>query len=174
MKRVYYVSLSSKPEDIETGINDAIAKIEHDYTLDWLTDLFIAPDASKFQLVFEQSGTVGTDEPSIGVKVVAGSQNMHTTEELLNEAFLELSAGEDKGFLNIFHPSEFVYIILYENKAGEFPRVKITPNPAEPKIGGVRMSNFFQFLDDDEEWDLQPYECIMLDKNNMLILFAEA
>lgn len=173
MKRVYYVALSSFAEDTETSINEIIAKLEHDYKLEWLTELFISPDASKYMLAFEQSEGAGSATPSIGVKVVQGSQSMLETEKILNETLLELDSDGDKDFISISHPSEFLYIILYENKAGSFPRVKITPNPSDPKSGSVKMSNFFQFLDDDEEWDLQPYECIMLDRNNMLILFAE-
>lgn len=173
MKQVFYIPMSIKESDMEIEINRAIAKLEHDMKLEWLTDLIKAPDASKYMLVFEKSDGAGSVSPSIGVKVIQGSQNKITTEKLLNDTFMELEASEDKNFISICHPSEFAYIILYENKAGTFPRVKIIPNPPDPRAGSRKISMFLEMLDDDPNWELQPYDSFMLDKDNMIILFAE-
>ena len=90
---------------------------------------------------------------------------------MLNDTFKELELDEDKDFISLCHPSEFVYIILYENKAGTFPRVKIIPNPADPRAGSRKISMFLQMLEDDPDWDLEPYDSFMLDKDNMILLF---
>ena len=93
---------------------------------------------------------------------------------MINNTFKEMELDEDKNFLSISHPSEFVYIILYENKAGDFPRVKIIPNPADPLVGSQNATFFFQALDEDEEWNgLQPFDSFMMDKESMIVLFDE-
>lgn len=173
MKQVFYIPMPIKESDIEKEINNAISKLEYDFKLEWLVDLIKAPDASKFMLVFEKEDGAGSATPSIGVRVIQGSQNKITTEKMLNDTLLELESDEDKSFISLCHPSEFVYIILFEYKAGDFPRVKIIPNPADPKAGSRKASAFLQALDDDENWDLQPYDSFMLDKDNMIILFSE-
>ena len=66
-----------------------------------------------------------------------------------------------------------IYIILFEYKAGAFPRSKIIPNPADPKAGSRKASMFLQRLDDDPEWELQPYDSMILDKDNMIIFYSE-
>lgn len=173
MKQVFFIPMPVKQEDIEKEINKAITKLEHDFKLEWYTELIKAPDASKYMLVFEQEEGAGSASPTIGVKVVQGSQNKITTERMLNEIFLEMETDEDKNFISLCHPSEFIYIILFEYKAGVFPRVKIIPNPADPKAGSRKASMFLQRLDDDPDWELQPYDSFMLDKDSMMILFAE-
>lgn len=173
MKQVFYIPMSANVVDIEKEINYAITKLEHDFKLEWLTELIKAPDASKYMLVFEKSEGAGSATPSIGVRVIQGSQDMLKTEEIINNALKELELDEDKDFISICNPAEFVYIILYENKGGEFPRVKIIPNPADPKAASRKMSMFLQQLDDDPDWELQPYDSFMLNKNhNMMILFS--
>lgn len=174
MKQVYFIPLSSRERHIEDDINNAIANLEKTYKLEWLPELFIAPDSDKFMLVYDKEAGAGSASPSLGVKVVQGSQNKLTTEKILNDTMLQLETDEDKNFISLYHPAEFVYIILYENKAGTFPRIKIVPNPPDPKSGNIKLSMFLQAMAEDEEWkDLQPYESFMLDKNNMVLLFAE-
>jgi hypothetical protein len=66
-----------------------------------------------------------------------------------------------------------MYIILYENKSGNLPRVKIINNPSDVKAASRRISMFLQQLDDDPEWKLEPFDSFMLNKNhNMMILFS--
>lgn len=174
MKQVFYVPMSANTVDNEKEINFAITKLEHDFKLEWLTDLIKATDANKYMLVYEKSEGSGSASPSIGVKVIQGSQDMVKTEKIINDAMLEMEMDEDKNFLSICNPAEFMYIILYENKAGEFPRVKIINNPSDTKAASRRISMFLQQLDDDPDWGLQPFDSFMLNKNhNMMILFSE-
>jgi hypothetical protein len=173
MKQVYYVPMSSRERHIEDSINEAIGTFERAYKVEWLTNLIKAPDDNKFMLVFEREDGAGSNSPAIGVKVIQGSQNKLTTEDMLNNAFKELELDEDKNFISLFHPAEFVYIILYENKAGKFPRVKIIPNPVDPNNGARQITTLLNILDEDENWGLQPYDSFMLDKTNMIMLFTE-
>lgn len=172
MKRVFYIPISASEKDTEKAINDAITKLEADFKIEWIVDLIKAPDASKYMLVFEQSDGAGSSSPAIGVRVIQGSQNKVKTEQMINDTLKELELDEDKNFISICHPAEFMYIILYENTAGEFPRVKIIPNPSDPRAGSRKISALLQILDDDPDWDLQPYDSFMLDKDNMIILFS--
>lgn len=174
MKQVFYIPISANVIDIEKEINNAIANLELKFKLEWLTELIKAPDASKYMLVFDKTDGAGSSSPSIGVRVIQGSQDRIKTEEIINNALKELELDEDKNFLSISNPAEFVYIILYENTAGEFPRVKIIPNPPDPKAGSKNVSMLLQMLDDDLDWGLTPYDSIMLNKNyDMMILFKE-
>jgi hypothetical protein len=173
MKQVFYVPMSANTTDNEKEINFAITKLEHDFKLEWLTDLIKATDANKYMLVYEKSEGSGSASPSIGVKVIQGSQDMVKTEKIINDALLEMELDEDKNFLSICNPAEFMYIILYENKSGNLPRVKIINNPSDVKAASRRISMFLQQLDDDPEWKLEPFDSFMLNKNhNMMILFS--
>lgn len=174
MKIVYYVPISPKAHITESNINDIISKIERAYQVEWIVELIKSVDATKYMLVGEKLDGPGTLSPSIGVKVIEVSQDKTKTEEMINNTFKEMELDEDKNFLSISHPSEFVYIILYENKAGDFPRVKIIPNPADPLAGSQNATFFFQALDEDEEWNgLQPFDSFMMDKESMIVLFDE-
>lgn len=177
MKRVYFIPMSANEKDTENKINEAIEMIETKDNIEWITELCKATDESKYMLVGEQSEIASTGEPvpvsrSIGVKVVQGSQDKTKTEKLINDTLLEMELDGDKTFLSICHPAEFMYIILYECKSGKFPRIKIITNPADPYIGSRSVSSFLQVLDEDLNWDLQPYDSFMLDKNNIIILFS--
>jgi len=173
MKQVYYVPMSSREKHIEDDINKAISTLERAYNLEWLTNLIKAPDDSKFMLIFEREDGTGSSTPSIGVKVIQGSQNKITTEDMINNTMKQLELDGDKSFISLLHPAEFVYIILFEYKSGKFPRIKIVPNPTDPKQGSKQLSMLLNILDEDEEWDLQPFDSFMLDKTSMIILFDE-
>jgi hypothetical protein len=171
---VYYVPISPKAHITESNINDIISKMERAYQVEWIVELIKPVDADKYMLVGEKLDGSGTLSPSIGVKVIELSQDKAKTEEMINNTFKEMELDGDKNFLSISHPSEFVYIILYENKAGDFPRVKIIPNPTDPLAGSQNATFFFQALDEDEEWNgLQPFDSFMLDKESMIVLFDE-
>jgi hypothetical protein len=165
--------MSSEASITEKNINDTIAKVESDSQVEWLLSLIKATDYSKYMLVAEKGDGSGSSSPAIGVKVIDASQDRRATEKLINETLKEMELDEDKNFVSICHPAEFLYIILYENKAGTFPRVKIIPNPSEPRTGNFFVTGLLQRLDDDEEWGLQPYDSFMLDRESMIILFEE-
>lgn len=173
MKQVFYIPISSNAEDTEFKINEAITKISKDFSIEWLINLCKSTDNNKYMLVGEKEDGTGVATPEIGVKVITSSQDMRKTEDIINNTLLEMELDEDKNFISICRPSEFIYIILYEYKAGSFPRVKIIPNPADPYIGSRRISMLLNILDDDPEWKLQPYDSFMIDKDNMIILFSE-
>ena len=96
------------------------------------------------------------------------------TEKIINDTLAEMETDEDepKSFISISRPSEFMYIILFEYKAGTNPRVKIINNPADPYIGSRRMNTLFETLDNDDTWGLEPYDSFMIDKENLMILFS--
>lgn len=172
MKQVYLIPMSLNEKDNEDKINEAILKIGKDSSVNWLTNLIKSLDADKYMLVAEKEDSEGTLTPQIGVKVIRGSQNMATTEKIINDTLLELELDE-KSFISISRPSEYMYIILFEYKAGKNPRVKIIKNPADAFIGSRNISTILQNLDEDEEWGLQPYDSFMIDKDNMIMLFSE-
>lgn len=170
MKQVYLIPMSRYEDENEKVINDAIYRIGKDSSVTWLTDLIKALDDSKYMLVADKEETTGSETPEIGVRVIRGSQNMLKTEEIINEELKEMDE-DSKSFISICHPSEFMYIILFEYKAGTNPRVKIVPNPADAYIGSRKLTDFFERLDEDDSWDLEPYDSFMLDDKNLIILF---
>lgn len=170
MKQVYLIPMSRYENENEKVINDAIYRIGKDSSVTWLADLIKALDDSKYMLVADKEETAGSETPEIGVRVIRGSQNMLKTEEIINEE-LKAMDEDSKSFISICHPSEFMYIILFEYKAGTNPRVKIVPNPADAYIGSRKLTDFFERLDKDDSWDLEPYDSFMLDDKNLIILF---
>ena len=174
MKQVFLIPMSLDEKITEDKINEAIYMIGKDISVTWLTELIKPLDGSKYILVAEKEESTGTETPTIGVKVIHGSQDMLKTEKIINDTLAEMETDEDepKSFISISHPSEFMYIILLEYKAGTNPRVKIVPNPADPMSGSRKISTFLKKLDNDEEWGLQPYNSFMLDSKNMIILFS--
>lgn len=170
MKQVYLIPMSRYEDENEKVINDAIYRIGKDSSVTWLADLIKALDDSKYMLVADKEETVGSETPEIGVRVIRGSQNMLKTEEIINEELKKMDE-DSKSFISICHPSEFMYIILFEYKAGTNPRVKIIPNPADAYIGSRKLTDFFERLDEDDSWDLEPYDSFMLDDKNLIILF---
>lgn len=170
MKQVYLIPMSRYEDENEKVINDAIYRIGKDSSVTWLADLIKALDDSKYMLVADKEETSGSETPEIGVRVIRGSQNMLKTEEIINEELKEMDE-DSKSFISICHPSEFMYIILFEYKAGTNPRVKIVPNPADAYIGSRKLTDFFERLDEDDSWDLEPYDSFMLDDKNLIILF---
>lgn len=170
MKQVYLIPMSRYEDENEKVINDAIYRIGKDSSVTWLADLIKALDDSKYMLVADKEETVGSETPEIGVRVIRGSQNMLKTEEIINEELKKMDE-DNKSFISICHPSEFMYIILFEYKAGTNPRVKIVPNPADAYIGSRKLTDFFERLDEDDSWDLEPYDSFMLDDKNLIILF---
>ena len=170
MKQVYLIPMSRYEDENEKVINDAIYRIGKDSSVTWLADLIKALDDSKYMLVADKEETTGSETPEIGVRVIRGSQNMLKTEEIINEELKEMDE-DSKSFISICHPSEFMYIILFEYKAGTNPRVKIVPNPADAYIGSRKLTDFFERLDEDDSWDLEPYDSFMLDDKNLIILF---
>lgn len=173
MKQVFLIPMSSIEKTTEDKINEAIYKIGKNSDVTWLTDLIKPLDDSKYMLVGEVEETTGTETPDIGVKVIRGSQDITKTEQIINDTLLEMDKDKDKTFIAISHPSEFMYIILYECKAGKNPRVKIVSDPADPYIGSRRLSTMLHKLDEDESWGLQPYDSFMIDEKNLIILFSE-
>ena len=173
MKQVFLIPMSSIEKTTEDKINEAIYKIGKNSDVTWLTNLIKPLDDSKYMLVGEVEETTGTETPDIGVKVIRGSQDIIKTEQIINDVLLEMDKDKDKTFIAISHPSEFMYIILYECKAGKNPRVKIISDPADPYIGSRRLSTMLQKLDEDESWGLQPYDSFMIDEKNLIILFSE-
>lgn len=170
MKQVYLIPMSRYEDENEKVINDAIYRIGKDSSVTWLADLIKALDDSKYMLVADKEETSGSETPEIGVRVIRGSQNMLKTEEIINEE-LKAMDEDSKSFISICHPSEFMYIILFEYKAGTNPRVKIVPNPADAYIGSRKLTDFFERLDKDDSWGLEPYDSFMLDDKNLIILF---
>ena len=170
MKQVYLIPMSRYEDENEKVINDAIYRIGKDSSVTWLADLIKALDDSKYMLVADKEETSGSETLEIGVRVIRGSQNMLKTEEIINEELKEMDE-DSKSFISICHPSEFMYIILFEYKAGTNPRVKIVPNPADAYIGSRKLTDFFERLDEDDSWDLEPYDSFMLDDKNLIILF---
>ena len=176
MKQVYYIPISSNEKDTEDKINEAIRMIESRDKVDWIVELCKSTDASKYMLVGEKSDSTSVvpASTSIGVKVIQGSQDKAKTEQIINKTLLNMELDGDKSFVSISHPYEFMYIILFEYKAGEFPRVKIIPNPADPYMGSRKVSTLLQNLEEDPEWiGMEPYDSFMLDEDNMVILFSE-
>lgn len=173
MKQVFLIPMSSIEKTTEDKINEAIYKIGKNSDVTWLTNLIKPLDDSKYMLVGEVEETTGTETPDIGVKVIRGSQDIIKTEQIINDVLLEMDKDKDKTFIAISHPSEFMYIILYECKAGKNPRVKIVSDPTDPYIGSRRLSTMLQKLDEDESWGLQPYDSFMIDEKNLIILFSE-
>ena len=170
MKQVYLIPMSRYEDENEKVINDAIYRIGKDSSVTWLADLIKALDDSKYMLVADKEETTGSETPEIGVRVIRGSQNMLKTEEIINEELKKMDE-DNKSFISICHPSEFMYIILFEYKAGTNPRVKIVPNPADAYIGSRKLTDFFERLDEDDSWGLEPYDSFMLDDKNLIILF---
>jgi hypothetical protein len=180
--RFFYVPMSAREKHIEDDINNAIKQLEEAYPtkIGWCVDSFAAPDGNKFMLSYHLLSDEDEREPgdsfdSCKVKVVKGSQDMKMTEKLLNEALSELDDGNNK-FYHLYHPSEFIYIILYSEDDGNYiPRVKIIPNPVSPNQGNISTTNIFATLlpeQLDENWSQENIfiECIKpLDKNNMIV-----
>lgn len=171
MKLVNYVPCSKEALRTEQKINENIAFFERSGVCTWLTNLIKPVDSEKYMLVLEKEEGAGSQFPSIGVRVIETSENISKTEDMINDTFKEMELDEDKNFVSIARLSEFIYIILYENEAGIFPRAKIIKNPVDPYSGSTQMSFMLQELDDDETWDLQPFDSFMIDKENMLMLF---
>lgn len=172
MKQVYLIPMSRNEKDNETKINEAIYKIGKDSSVTWLADLIKALDDGKYMLIAEKEDSAGSETPEIGVRVIRGSQSMIKTEEIINEELKQMELDE-KSFISICRPSEYMYIILFEYKAGTNPRIKIVPNPADPYSGSNLLTSIFDRLDNDKDWGLEPYDSFMLDDKNMIILFKE-
>lgn len=174
MKQVFLVPISLDEKTTEDRINEAIYMIGKNNSVTWLANLIKSLDDSKYMLAVEKEETTGTETPEIGVKVIRGSQDMIITEKIINDTLAEMETDEDepKSFISISRPSEFMYIILFEYKAGTNPRVKIINNPADPYIGSRRMNTLFETLDNDDTWGLEPYDSFMIDKENLMILFS--
>jgi hypothetical protein len=171
MKLVCYVPCSKDALLTEEKINNHIAHFELHGVCTWLTNLIKPVDSEKYMLVLEREDGAGTLSPAIGVRVIETSENTSKTEDMINDTFKEMELDEDKNFISIARLSEFIYIILYENKAGTFPRAKIFKNHVDPHAGSTDMSFTLQTLDDDDQWGLQPFDSFMIDKENMLMLF---
>ena len=172
-KNVYLVEMSLDEKTNEDKINEAIYKIGKDHDTTWLTDLIKPLGNDKYMLVADTEDTAGSETPDIGVKVIRGFYDKVQTENLINDTLKEMEADEDepKHFLAISHPTEYMYIILFEYSADTNPRVKIIPAPESPTEGARRISYLLQTLDKDATWGLDPYDSFMLDENNMIILF---
>lgn len=173
-KKVILVPLSlDKPDLIENDINKAIYDLNKQYAVTWYIALTKAVDANKYMIVTDiDEDSTGTVSPDIGVKVVIGSSDMSMTESIINQTLLEMSVDEchPKSFISISRASDFVYIILYENKENNgFPRVKIIGNPAEPGVGSGWMSAKLE--EQDNDWDLQLYDSVVLDDNYIMMLY---
>ena len=173
MKQVFLIPMSLDEKTTQDRINEAIYMIGKNNSVTWLANLIKSLDDSKYMLAVEKEETTGTETPEIGVKVIRGSQDMTITEKIINDTLAEMETDEDepKSFISISRPSEFMYIILFEYKAGTNPRVKIVPNPADAYIGSRKLTDFFERLDEDDSWDLEPYDSFMLDDKNLSILF---
>lgn len=176
MKQVFLIPMSLNEKTTEDKINEAIYMIGKDSSITWLTNLIKPLDDSKYMLIGEKEEGSGTATPVIGVKVIRGSQNMRQTEKIINDALAEMDEDTEspKSFISISHPSEFMYIILFSYGAGNVPRVKIMPNPADPMKGSRQLSAIFQNLDENDDWGLSPYDSFMLDENNIIVLFNES
>ena len=172
MKLVSYVPCSKKALLTEQKINEYISHFERNGVCTWLTNLIKVVDSEKYMLVLDREDGAGSQSPAIGVRVIETSEDTSKTEEIINDTFREMELDEDKNFVSISRLSEFIYIILYENKAGTFPRAKIFKNPIDPLAGSTSMSFTLQTLDDDDQWDLQPFDSFMIDKENMIMLFS--
>lgn len=172
MKQVFFIPISSDIDN-EVNINQAIYKIGKESSVTWFTNLIKAVDDNKYMLVVDKEKSSGIEEPEIGVKVIRGSQNMYTTQEMINDALKEMEFNEQT-FISISRPYEYMYILLFEYRACRHnPRVKIIPNPADPYNGSRKLTGYLQGLDKDDEWGLQPYDSCVLDPENIFMFFSE-
>lgn len=173
MKQVFYIAMSSNEKVTEDKINEAIRRIGKDYKVEWLTHLIKAIDPDKYMLIAERTmGAVGQESPDIGVKIVQGSQDKKKTEDMINETFRQLEIEGKTNFISICHPTEFMYIILYENKSGTYPRVAIVPNPINPISGSRKMTYILKDLEKEYE-GLEPVDMFKLDKDSMMFIYSE-
>ncbi len=172
MKYVKYVKISQDCLKTQHIINDEIQKIAYSSNVTFLTDLCKASDPYKYMLVYEKKLGLGTVNPTIGVKVVKGSENMQETEDRINSVFEYLRNRSDLNFISISHPSEFMYIILFEYVSGSFPVAKIIPVIGDAFNASISITDFLQELDEDESFGLEPYDSFNINKDNMLMLFG--
>ena len=109
MKQVFLIPMSLDEKTTEDKINEAIYMIGKDISVTWLTELIKPLDDSKYMLVAEKEETKGTETPTIGVKVIRGSQDMLKTEKIINDTLAEMKTDEDepKSFISICNFSAF-------------------------------------------------------------------
>lgn len=168
-KVVKFIPISQKARDTQMLINTSLFEIEKKSKVQFVPELCKATDPYKFMTVYTETPfTVGSSSPSIGVKVVEGSQDIEETEELLYMTFEQLRNSDNKNFVNISQAGDFLYIILFEYKEGTFPVPKIVPIPSDPFNASTYLTDELDSL--EEDLGVVPVDSIQLNNGNMLLL----
>lgn len=110
--------------------------------------------------------------PNLGVSILETSVDINLTEKIINKELYRLSCMDGTSFVNIFHPYEFMYIILFEcNKKGEFPKIKFAPlsNYSSSLYGQTLIDNKITEIID--EYNKIPFDCKCIDNNHIMYLF---
>ena len=167
-KVVRFIPISQKARDTQMLINTSLFEIEKKSKVQFVPELCKATDPYKFMTVYTETPfTVGSSSPSIGVKVVEGSQDIEETEEILCTVFEELRNSDNRNFVNISQAGDFLYIILFEYKEGTFPIPKIVPIPSDPFNASIYLTN--ELNDLEENLGVVPVDSMQLNNGNMLL-----
>lgn len=168
-KVVRFIPISQKARDTQMLINTSLFEIEKKSKVQFVPELCKATDPYKFMTVYTETPfTVGSSSPSIGVKVVEGSQDIEETEGILCAVFEELRNSDNRNFVNISQAGDFLYIILFEYKEGTFPIPKIVPIPSDPFNASIYLTN--ELNDLEENLGVVPVDSMQLNNGNMLLL----
>lgn len=169
MKRVSIIPISKVPKKTQCIINNAIFNLENNYSVKFIPDLCKGLDSNKYMLTYDYDPDgVGVANPSLGVEVVEGSENMEETERRINEAIENLVITKNKSFVNITRVSEFIYIILFEYKSGHFPTIRIRASIKDCSTSSDYLSRELEEWEDEE--DIIPFDCFTIDNDYIMYL----
>lgn len=162
MKRSIFIPMS-KDNTIKT--ERTINKILSEYQA--MPDLCTATDPYKYMVVYDDTISHDNMIPDLGVRIVKGSEDFNKTEKKLNKVMEELRLDDNKAFISICNPSDFIYIILYQYKAGYFPIISIVPI-----IGDLRSAQKYldKKFEEYDELELDLCDHIKLDDNHLMFL----
>lgn len=169
---VKMLPISSDPSKAECMLNQMIYDLQHNYDITIHEDLCGAVDPYKFMIAYQENvGGTGDATASYGVLVIEGAADYCETEKRINDSFLAMMADEDKttSFINITHPSEYMYIAFYKiGGTATWPVVKIKTIASDPIQAGHYMGRSIETWRDDES--LMPYDKVLIDENHILFL----
>lgn len=169
MKCVRIIPLSAKPQDNQININKIMFELEHNNDITYIPQLCKGMDPYKFMLTYDYNENgVGVASPSFGVRVVEGSEDIKETESRINCAMRDLLAKGNRSFVNISRVSEFIYIILFEYKSGQFPIVRIRNSIYDCNNSSVYLSRALQDWEENE--GMVPYFFINIDSEHIMYL----
>ncbi len=160
--------------DVDEAVNKELRRIQHTHSIIDVHEELCGPvDPYKFLFAFtENPDGFGEASCSYGIVTIKPSTYYEETEKRINDVFtkLRMDTKNPTQFINIFHPTEYSYIVFYKTGGGysSYPVAKIRTIDSDPKFTGRSLSKFLTDLKEKE--GLFPYDKIMIDTNHVMYL----